>query len=433
MRKFVIGAVSAAMVLGLAACGSDSDDGDGGGDALDGKGKTLDVWIMKGTNPDAEPFFDKLNKEFEKKTGAKVNVEYQQWESAQRKFTTAIEGGPDQVPDVAEVGTTWVPQFAETGGLVDVTDQVKDAGLDQDLVEGLKDAGTLEGKQYGMPWYAGVRGLVYRKDIFDKHGLKAPTTWEELRDVALTLKKEEPDMISFPVAGGAEMFAMPFVWGAGGEPAVQDGDTWKSAINSPESVEGLQFYTDLATKDKLSPAKVTTWREDEVAQEFTKGNVAMTISGNWTPKTFLDEAPELEGKIAAAPIPGKDGGMSPSFLGGSYLSTFDSDKKELAWEYVKMATTGKFAAEWAKQTNYFPGTNTELKKIADEGDPLVEPFAKQMLEAGATVPKTTAYGEIQASQVVLKLVQSVLKGDQSVQEAADKAAGEMDDIFAKSE
>jgi N,N'-diacetylchitobiose transport system substrate-binding protein len=56
-----------------------------------------------------------------------------------------------------------------------------------------------------------------------------------------------------------------------------------------------------------------------------------------------------------------------------------------------------------------------------------------MLEAGATVPKTTSYGEIQASQVVLKLVQSVLKGDQSVQEAADKAAGEMDDIFAKSE
>lgn len=433
MRKFVIGAVSVAMMLGLAACGSDSDDEGGDGDALDGKGKTLDVWIMKGTNPDAKPFFDKLNKEFEKKTGAKVNVEEQQWESAQRKFTTAIEGGPDQVPDVAEVGTTWVPQFAETGGLVDVTDQVKEAGLDQDLVEGLKDAGTLEGKQYGMPWYAGVRGIVYRKDIFDKHGLKPPTNWEELRDVALTLKKEEPDMISFPVAGGAEMFAMPFVWGAGGDAAVQEGDTWKSAINSPESVEGLEFYTDLATKDGLSPAKVTTWREDEVAQEFTKGNVAMTISGNWTPKTFLDEAPELEGKIGAMPIPGQDGGMSPSFLGGSYLSTFDSDKKELAWEYVKMATTGKFAAEWAEQTNYFPGTNTELEKIAAEGDPLVEPFAKQMLEAGATVPKTTAYGEIQASQVVLKLVQSVLKGDQSVQEAADKAAGEMDDIFAKSE
>lgn len=212
MRKHVIGALVVTMALGLSACGSGDSGGDGG--ETSGKGKTLTVWIMEGTNPDPKPFFNEVAAAFKKKTGATVKVEYQQWATAQKKFTTAIEGGPSQVPDVAEVGTTWIPQFAETGGLVDVTDKVKESGLGDDLVEGLADAGTLDGKQYGMPWYAGVRGLLYRKDIFEKHNLKAPTTWKELRDTALVLKEKEPEMISFPVAGGAEMFATPFVWGA---------------------------------------------------------------------------------------------------------------------------------------------------------------------------------------------------------------------------
>ncbi|MER7174523.1 sugar ABC transporter substrate-binding protein [Streptomyces mesophilus] len=430
-RRVIAAAIALTLGLTATACGDDSGDSGGKDGATDGKGKTLTVWIMEGTNPDARPFFKEAAAAFEKKTGAKIKVEYQQWATANRKFTTAIAGGADQVPDVAEVGTTWVPQFAETKALVDVTDEVKESGLTDDLVEGLKDAGTLDGKQYGMPWYAGVRSILYRKDIFEKHDIKPPTTWKELQEAAKTLKEKEPGLLSFPVAGGAEMFAAPFIWGAGGELAEQEGDSWKSAINSPEAIKGIEFYTGLATKDKVSPAKVNTWTEKEVGDAWKKGQIAMSISGNWTPKAFVDENPELEGKLAAVPIPGPDGGMSRSFLGGSYLSTFDTDKKELAWEFVKMLTTGEFAAKWAEQTNYFPGQNSELEKVAAKKDPLVEPFAQQMLEAGATVPKTESYGKIQAAQVVPGMIQSIITGKASVKEAADKAAQQMDDIFAK--
>lgn len=432
MKRRVLAAVAICTTLGLTAtaCGGDGE-AEGGG--TDGKGKTLTVWIMEGTNPDARPFFKEAAKAFKKKTGADIKVEYQQWATAQKKFTTAIEGGPDQVPDVAEVGTTWVPQFAETGGLVDVTDKVKEAGLNDDLVEGLKDAGTLDGKQYGMPWYAGVRSIVYRKDLFEKHDLKPPTNWEELRAAAKTLKEKEPGKVAFPVAGGAEMFAAPFVWGAGGELATEQGGKWKSAINSPQAVAGLSYYTGLATKDKVSPAKVNTWTEKEVGDAWNKGEISMAVGGNWTPKAIVEANPDLKGKLGAVPLPGKAGGMSRSFLGGSYLSTFKTDKQDLAWEFVKLLTTGEFAAKWAKETNYFPGQNSELKKIADQKDPLVEPFAKQMLEAGATVPKTKAYGEIQASKVIPGMVQSILNGKASVKEAADKAAKDMDAIFAKDE
>lgn len=431
MKRRVI-AAGIALTLGLTAtaCGEGSSDE---GSATDGKGKTLTVWVMEGTNPDPRPFFKEAGAAFKKKTGADIKVEYQQWATAQKKFTTAIEGGAEQVPDVAEVGTTWVPQFAETGGLVDVTDKVKESGLSDDLVEGLKDAGTLEGKQYGMPWYAGVRSIVYRKDLFEKHDIKPPTNWKELTAAATTLKEKEPDKVAFPVAGGAEMFATAFIWGAGGELATEQGGQWKSRINSEKSVEGIQYYTDLALKEKVSPAKANTWTEKEVGDAWNKGQISMAIGGNWTPKAIVEANPDLKGKLGAVAIPGKDGGLGRSFLGGSYLSTFKTDKQDLAWEFVKLLTTGEFAAKWAKETNYFPGQNSELEKVAAKKDPLVEPFAEQMLKAGATVPKTKAYGEIQASQVVPGMIQSILSGKASVQEAADKAAKDMDAIFAKDE
>lgn len=125
-----------------------------------------------------------------------------------------------------------------------------------------------------------------------------------------------------------------------------------------------------------------------MATDFQKGKIAMSLSGNWTPKAFVQAAPDLEGKLAAAPIPGETGGMSKSFLGGSYLSTFKGENQDLAWEYVKLVTTGEFATKWAEQTNYFPGQNSLLKEVQAKADPLVAPFAKQMTEAYATVPKT---------------------------------------------
>ena len=43
-----------------------------------------------------------------------------------------------------------------------------------------------------MPWYAGVRAIVYRKDVFEEHGLEVPTTWEEIVTAGKKLKDEKP-------------------------------------------------------------------------------------------------------------------------------------------------------------------------------------------------------------------------------------------------
>ncbi|WP_049569059.1 sugar ABC transporter substrate-binding protein [Streptomyces sp. SBT349] len=421
-RRLVAGAAVLSSLGLLTACGDDGDEGS------NGEGPTLEVWIMEGTNPDAEPYVEALEAAFTEETGASLDVQFIQWADAHDRFTTAMAGG--ELPDVAEIGTTWAPEFGAAGALADLSGSIGEAGLGEDLVPGLIDAATVDGAVYGMPWYAGIRSLMFRSDILAEHDLQPPTTWDELREVALQLRDLEPDMIPFPVSGGSEYGLYPFVWGAGGQIAEQDGDgQWRSTINSPEAVEGIEFYTSLATEDDLSVAAAETWLETDQLESFQNGEAAMIVNGNWTVNTLLQADPAWADQIGVVPLPGRESGFSPSFVGGSLLGEFNSDEPELAWQLIEMMSTGDLAAQWAEQSGYFPGQQSLLEEVQQQGEPLVAPFAQQMLEAGAALPVTELYGQVQGEQVVQGMLQRILSGDQSPQEAADEAAAAMDETF----
>jgi N,N'-diacetylchitobiose transport system substrate-binding protein len=427
MKVGRLSAVLVAVALSAAACGGGGAEG--GDDAASGEGKTLTVWIMEGTNPDPGPFFDEVERAFTAETGAKLDVQFVPWASAHDKFTTAIAGGT--TPDVAEVGTTWTPEFAQAGALMDLTDRVKGSDASGDLVEGLVEAGTVDGKLYGMPWYAGVRSIIYRTDVFAEVGVEPPTTWDEWVQVGEKIKAAKPDMIPMPVAGDNEYGVYPFVWGAGGEIATQDGGTWTSQLDSAEAQEGIQFYADLALEHGLSTPAATTWKETDLRDAFSRGEVAMMISGSWTPGAIVEANPDLEGKLGAFAIPGPDGGLSPSFVGGSHLGIFEgTENPDLAWTFVEMMTTGEFAKKWGEQSGFFPGTNSLLEQVIAKNDPLVAPFAKQMVEAGKSVPVTPLYGQVQGKKTVPAMMQSILSGKRTVEQATSDAAAEMDEIFA---
>lgn len=429
-RRTALVTLATATALTLAACGGDAGTDEAGETVTDGsaEGQTLNVWIMEGTNPDPTAFFDEVSTAFTEQTGAELNIEFVPWASAHDKFTNAIAGG--QGPDVAEVGSTWVAEFADAGALAEIGGNLDDAGLTEEFVPSLMDAATWDDGVYGAPWYAGVRSLVYRTDMFEAAGLEAPTTWDEIVSVGTALKAANPDLIPFPVPASVHT-TTPFVWGAGGEVATEDGGTWTSGLDSAESVEGLTFLSSLVTEHNLSTPAASTWNEADTRDAFARGEAAMIVSGSWTPGSILEAAPDLEGKLGVVPIPGPDGGMSPSFVGGSHLSVFEtSENPDLAWTFVELMTTGEFAAKWGEQSGFFPATNELLTSIEEADDPLVAPFALQMRDAGATLPVTPAWGQVEGAQILPAMMQTILSsGD--VAGATTTAAAEMNEIFGQ--
>src|SRR5690625_6284732 len=103
----------------------------------------------------------------------------------------------------------------------------------------------------------------------------------------------------------------------------------------------------------------------------------------------------------------------------------ETQEPELAFELIKLVTTGEFATRWAEETNYFPGTEEALNEVVDAGDELTQVFATQMLDGGKSVQVTPAWGKIEGAKTLVTMISSVLGGS-SVQESEDASAEGMD-------
>src|SRR5438105_14985372 len=118
---------------------------------------------MNGSAP--QSVIDGVNSGFTAKhPNVKVDVQIQQWGDVGTKLDTAFQGSTP--PDVMELGNTLVAKYAAAGALLDITG--KRAGFDNSAtwLQSLTDSCTQDGKLYCVPYYAGSRAIIYRKDFF---------------------------------------------------------------------------------------------------------------------------------------------------------------------------------------------------------------------------------------------------------------------------
>ena len=164
----VLLAALAAVSVALAACGGSDSNSNSNKASTSTPAKlsgSIDVWIMDPGSPKIQSVVKGYGTSFEAQhPGTKVNIEFVPWAQAHDKFTTSIAGG--KTPDIAEMGTTWTPEFADEGAFEQVAKPPSGK-----YVSSLIDAATLDGKVWGKPWYAGSRALIYRKDVLKKAGV----------------------------------------------------------------------------------------------------------------------------------------------------------------------------------------------------------------------------------------------------------------------
>jgi len=167
----------------------------------------LRVWIMEPGSADLKAFLTRASTEFEQsQAGAKVALQFVPWASAHDQFVTAIGGG--QAPDVAEMGSTWTPEFGDIGALVQ-------AGTSLDgYVPSLVEGATVGGKTYGLPYFSTVWAFIYNDELLTKAGFKGKpfSSYPELIDQA---KKAKRDGVSkYPIlwVAGAGFEQLPGTW-----------------------------------------------------------------------------------------------------------------------------------------------------------------------------------------------------------------------------
>src|SRR6266540_1870600 len=98
-----------------------------------------------------------------------VDVQYQSWGNHLQKFDAGLAGG--DAPDVIELGNTEMTKYMAAGAFKALTQSA--FPNNKTWLQGLKGSCQYNGKLYGVPYYAGARAVIYRKDQYSKAGIKS--------------------------------------------------------------------------------------------------------------------------------------------------------------------------------------------------------------------------------------------------------------------
>ncbi len=297
MKKVIMSVTAVALIAGLFA-GCSKKGGNNTTEAAAGTVK-LEMYYYKQENQEG---LKRVVKAFEKENpGVSIDMLIIPNDADSAMSARAAQG---DLPDILQMQSySRITEYASKGFLLDLS---KEQAMEQVLPSSLS-AVSWNGKQYAVPMdYAGI-GIIYNKDIFDKLGIKAPTTYRELEQACRTLK----DNNIVPFAG-----LLKENWSMGHFITMVH-----TALLKEKNIDVAKFIADMnagkSSYGVVDTAKLFSildfYRENmnsnaaemgggEQQQSFAKGESAMMVQGLWAYVDALKLNPNLNAGFIPFPV-----------------------------------------------------------------------------------------------------------------------------------
>jgi multiple sugar transport system substrate-binding protein len=397
---------------------------------------TLTLAINSGVEGDA---LKQAARDYEQQTGIHINIAEFPYANLFEKELIDLNARTGAY-DLIMLDDPWFPKFASLNVLTDLTPLLQKRGKtgpDDDFVATSIALGRepyQTGALYALPYVGNSQLFFYRKDLFQKHNLKDPATWDDVLTAAKTISENEPG----GAPGGGKTFGyvmraaqgnaavadfMPIFWAFGGE--MFDASN-QPAVNSPEGIAALKFMIELG---KYSPPGYASFNADEVGAHLLQGTAAMSI--NWPAwiSSFSDPSKsKVIGKMEFGQLPAaKSPGRAEI---GNWLIAIPRDARnvEAAMDFLLWATAREQMKLSAQRGN--PPTRKSLFTDPE----LVAKFPSypaqlRSLESSRPRPRTPLWNEIEnAFGIYLSKANS---GELSAEDAMNQANAEIRQIIQR--
>ncbi|HYQ73957.1 sugar ABC transporter substrate-binding protein [Cellulomonas sp.] len=419
-------ALALAGALALTACGSGGGSDDGGGS---GGGDSLTFMFRGGA--DEKAAYQAAIDKFTEDTGVEVQMTVTDADQYATKLQAAVSG--NKVPDVFYIEQANLQSYVASGVLLDITDQVEEAGVDLDNiweygVDSYRFDGTLqgtpEGRLYGLPKDVGPFAFGYNKTMLEAAGIPlpdpdVPLSLDEFRDIAKQLTTDtdgDGAVDQWGTGLNVQWNLQSMVWSNGGDWTNED--RTEVTVDTPEFAEALQYFADLTTVDGVTPNASEAATLDTY-QRWMAGEIGFFPVGPWDVSVYND----LDFEYDLIPWPAGSTGESATWVGSlgigvsatsdnpdaavqlaTYLSADPDAQQTLVDANVQIPNLIDVAEEWAGAADAKPANRQEFLDIVQD--------------YGRAMPASFTYGAEWYDELWVN-IQPVLDGKQT---AADYLA-----------
>lgn len=337
--------------------------------------------------------------------------------------------------DVFFMDVIWPSEFAAAGWAVPL-DNLFPAQEQEEFLQGTIMANTYRGKIYGIPLFIDSGMLFYRKDLLDRYGFSAPTTWDEMVYQARQVRAEEAKKGNkitgfsgqFKQYEGLVCNMLEYIKSNNGN--ILDPVTGKPVIDQKPAIEAIQFVRDEIIGG-ISSTGVLTYEEPESLALFIQGKAV--FHRNWPYAWEVSNNPKrskIVNNVAIQRLPHFPGGKSYSALGGWQLGISSySRNKDAAVEFVKFLTSERIQKLLALKAGLAP-----TRKILYSDEEILElyPQFSRMKDVFITAyprPRSPLYPAI--SNILQRFFSKVIADPNSdIVNEAKAASQEIDRILS---
>ena len=294
---------------------------------------------------------------------------------------TIVQSSSGVGPDLIEIyNVADLVAYAEAGILKDLTPYAKEMGFSpESTYPNLKGLFVYQGKQYSYPANVASQNLFYNKRLFREAGIAEPEdsmTWDEFMELVKPLTVRRDD------GKGFKRFAMVMSRGYAVDIHLQFGATFfnedktRCTLDSPESIEAVQFYVDLMRKHNIIPTPAAAdalsgeggWGSGEIRWFATER--AATIWGSRWMLTQFRQYPELRKQMGVVILPHPEGGQPASYAGARTPAiNVNTDHPEECLEFLAYFASEEYSEVIAMGADALPPN----KDYSDDPSRLINP------------------------------------------------------------
>jgi multiple sugar transport system substrate-binding protein len=342
----------------------------------------------------------------------------------QLKDTVWATVADNKAPDMMRMDIIWVPEFAKQGMLTELSGREGFNSIRDQFIGSMLETAEYHGQYYGLPVNANTRAAIFNKTLLRQAGLDAPPrTFEELYQATLTLKRTNSDLYGIGICCSNGWGTLPYFWTFGGQ-LTDDSYTQASGyLDGDKSRAALHKLKSWFDEGVISPSIVGgvpgTW------DGILKGKLLMIDDAHWFYTVNASgENEKLLDDVMFSMLP-SDVEKGTSVIGGENLVIFDkSPHKKEAWQFIKWMTT-EIPQQIMAETGLIPTNKNSQTAVQNV---LITQYQDQLAHAN---PRPPVPGWKEMEDVFARMVERILMGEQSVEEATSLAAARIDTILQK--